>query len=509
MGRTFDKLLELTLPCSLSITSGVVGLLAALLVFGMSSAPGWYELRWFAACAAFAALFNLSNALVTLRVELPILLVACRLTLLFAGLHGVAWFFYTAARERRRLSRWEGALVAGGLVLSGLALVPGVLLENRLFVRHVAVLDVTYADAPPTSLGSFAFLYYGFCSLLLFVRYVHRSVRVGGETAHCIALFAVIAGSLHDSLATLGIINHPYVLDLSLLVLVLAVGGSLVSRFVASAFALEKSSRELAIAQDKLVKRERLAALGELSAVVAHEVRNPVAVVFNAVAQLRKVGPGGAEHKELLDIVQEEAERLRDTVSELLDFARPHPPLLAAAAIDDVVRGAIAAALRGAGAAAEMVESSFEEDIAPVSCDERLVHQAVVNLVANALQAVNRRRPVRVTVSSKHSYVAVVVSDDGDGIPRDLQERVFTPFFSTRPSGTGLGLAVVRRCAEAHAGTVELRTTQGGGATFELRLRREVSPSSGVIPANRMGGSSSTIPPPSMNAPSLRPLRRG
>jgi signal transduction histidine kinase len=205
---------------------------------------------------------------------------------------------------------------------------------------------------------------------------------------------------------------------------------------------------------------------------VAHEVRNPLAVVFNATAGLRKATPGSSDHLHLTAIIQEEAERLRDMVSDLLDFARPRPPVFAKASLDEVVRSAVDAACAATEAPDRTVLVEAPPELA-VTCDERLVRQAIINLVTNALQAPERRGPVKVTVeAAADASCAIAVVDDGRGVPRDQRDRIFTPFYSTRPSGTGLGLAVVRTCAEAHGGAVSVGDTAGGGATFTLRLPR-------------------------------------
>ena len=457
----------MTIPAALSFTSASVGLLAALLALGMSSAPGWRELRWFAACSAFAALFNLANAPITIPgVSLETLLLASRLNLFFGGLHAATWFAFIAAQEHRSLTRFERPVVGLGLVVSALALFPGVIVEDAVHPRFVRWIGVTYNDSPPTLLGKFAVTYYVACVIYLFVRAMLRWRR-GDATARMLtfALGVVVFGGIHDSLATADVIRSGYVLDLSLLALVLIVGGSITTRFVAD-------MRELAAAQQQLVAKERLAALGELSAVVAHEVRNPLAVVFNALAGLRRPTINEDERGKLLEILQEEAERLRDIVSDLLEFASPRPPVAAPASLDEIVRGAVDAACSVVGSKDDdvLVDTEGRTDL---ECDERLVRQAVLNLVQNALQASGRTGPVRVSVRSHDDdALNVQVADDGDGVPEDMRERVFTPFFSTRPKGTGLGLAVVKRCADAHNGQITLHANGARGALFELRLPR-------------------------------------
>ena len=478
----------MTLPATLSVTSATVALLAALLALATSSAPGWRDLRWFAVCATCGAFFNLANAPATLSSASDgTLLLTSRLSLMFAGLHAVSWFMYLAIRERRELSRLEHTIIAVGVALSFLALVPNVMVEERLVPRAVDALHVVYRDAPPTKLGTLATVVYVAMVGGLFVRAVGRSLA--GERAAragAVALGAVTVGGIHDALATADVIRSPYLLDVSQLVMVLAVGGSIAASFVAGARALEAKSRELEATQAQLVAKERLAALGELSAVVAHEVRNPLAIVFNAIANLRRAKPGSDEQNENVQILQEEAERLRDIVSDLLEFASPRAAILTPESLETIAADAVSEARRATSAAESDVHVEVSASDPQLECDERLVRQAILNLVANALQAEGRAGPVRVMIEDDASHVAVRVEDDGDGVPDHLRERIFTPFFSTRPKGTGLGLVVVRRCAEAHGGEISFRPRDERGACFELRLpRRRHDAGSGTKIASR------------------------
>lgn len=476
----------MTIPATISITSAAVGLVAALLVLGMSSAPGWRELRWFSLCALLGALFNLSNVTVTLDVPEATRAALSRLSLFWGGLHICAWFVYTRAHAREPLSRFDRVFVSGGVVLSTLALVPGLLQTSATFERPVPWLGVVYRDVDYTPLGVVAVAYYCASLVLLLARQLRRWRRGDGDgVALLVALGAVLVGGVHDGLATTRVLPTPYLLDLSLLVLVLAVGGSLVSRFLASARTLDETVARLAATQEELVKRERLAALGELAAVVAHEVRNPLAVVFNALAGLRKGPAASPDHERLLAIAQEEAERLRDIVSELIDFARPRSLHFTAVDLGEAARGAATAACEACGVGADEAKVSVSSRVGAFDCDERLVRRALVNLVTNALQAEGRRGPVEVAVDETEGGAAIVVTDDGRGVDESVRERIFTPFFTTRATGTGLGLAVVQRCAEAHGGAVDVGaasedgadTAEGTadgrrGARFTLRLAR-------------------------------------
>jgi PAS domain S-box-containing protein len=233
---------------------------------------------------------------------------------------------------------------------------------------------------------------------------------------------------------------------------------------------------ELRDTQARLVERERLAALGEVAAVVAHEVRNPLAVIFNAVGSLRRHVGNAPEAGTLLDMVREEAGRLNQIVSDLLDFARPVAPQRRAVALAPVIEGAVEAALARAQAAqhfgAVKVTLDAPADVPPAFADGRHIRQALLNLCLNALEAMPSGGALTVTLRSiaERGRVAVDVRDTGPGVPEEARARLFQPFYTTRSMGTGLGLAVVKRVLDAHEGEVSVRDAAGGGAVFTIEL---------------------------------------
>lgn len=233
--------------------------------------------------------------------------------------------------------------------------------------------------------------------------------------------------------------------------------------------ALARAQEQLEAAQADLMKKERLATLGELAAVLAHEVRNPLAVIFNALATLKRTSEPDEQGRLMLDVIHEESERLDRMVSALLDLARPSATRLSPTPVLELVRSSIDAARNVAEPVSE-VRLLVPQPLPLARLDEQQVHQALVNLVSNAVQATGRSGPVQVRVTVEDALLRVDVIDDGDGVPMELRERVFAPFFTGRARGTGLGLAVVRRVVEAHHGSITIETTPGGGATFVLRL---------------------------------------
>ncbi|MBI3185373.1 MAG: GAF domain-containing protein [Myxococcales bacterium] len=237
---------------------------------------------------------------------------------------------------------------------------------------------------------------------------------------------------------------------------------------------LKRSYDQLERAQDQLVRHERLAALGELAAVMAHEVRNPLGVIFNSLGSLRKILKPSGDAELLLRIVGEEADRLNRIVGELLDFVRPYDAQLRPVEVSSAIASAVETAVAAVAAGGVEIHTEVPPGLPPVGADSDMLRQALVNLIINAIQAMPKRG--RVTVCAKGPepegarVMRVEVSDEGVGIPPQHLGRIFEPFFTTKASGTGLGLAVVKRIIDAHGGEIEVRSASGSGTTFTVRL---------------------------------------
>ena len=477
----------LSFPSVISLVVSVVGALFALLTARLSSGPGWRELRQYSICAALASLFAVCNILIGIPDAPPHLVVlGARFTLFIAGLHGGAWFAYSAAQERRPLSRVDRGVVILGIVVGVTALIPGALVSDELSERRVEWLGWVYRDALPTPLGCASYLIYCGAMVLLTYRYA-RGWRRGEPyaKAHLLGIGALLVAAINDSLAASRVYDAPYLLDLGFLMAIICVGSALTVRFVASARSLDDQTSQLRATQAALVQRERLAALGELSAVVAHEVRNPIAIMFNAIAVLRRAPTASEDASTLLKIVDDEARRLMRMVNDLLAYASPGGLRLTRAPLDSILTGAAEAAHASAPAGSAAVRVEVPKGLPAVECDEQLVRQAVINLITNAMQASPREIVhVRAELEPRNpKVIRIVVVDQGTGVPIEAIPRLFTPFFTTRATGTGLGLAIVRRVAEAHGGEVRLAPSEGVGATFWLRLPVDATGRSSIPPS--------------------------
>ena len=226
---------------------------------------------------------------------------------------------------------------------------------------------------------------------------------------------------------------------------------------------------ELRQLQAELAGRERLAGLGEAAAVLAHEVRNPLAAMLNAVALLRKETTPAENRAAALDIINEEANRLNSIVRDLVDLGRPLVPRTRATVARELLeRGMRLLEKRGD---LRFVQVSIDGDSSVhVLVDPDLMELAVENVIRNAVQACGSAGTISATVARLDGKVALVVDDSGPGISAESRGRVFEPFFTTRATGTGLGLAVVRRIVEANGGRVDAEVSPLGGARLRIEL---------------------------------------
>lgn len=297
------------------------------------------------------------------------------------------------------------------------------------------------------------------------------------------ALVGIVA-ALHDLAIRLGVLRAPTLLDHAGILFVFAMSYALLDRFVRASEELRGKTAELAQAyeelrqtQERLVRKEQLAAVGELSAVIAHEVRNPLAVIKNSVSGLRRRVVSDADRATLLDILDEETDRLNRLVHDLLAYAQPVVPKGRELVVRDLTRRVLDRALSGI-AHAELVHIEWHLDgPETVHGDPELLRHALVNVVENALQAMpsGGTLTVRSEVADLDGKAAVALSfaDTGEGMDTIVRAKARNPFFTTRPSGTGLGLAIVDRVVRNHGGRVEIDSKHGAGTTIRLVLPRE------------------------------------
>ncbi len=229
-------------------------------------------------------------------------------------------------------------------------------------------------------------------------------------------------------------------------------------------------------AESAAIEKEQLAAIGELSAMIAHEIRNPLTIIGNAVTTLRRRETTPEDRSTLFGILEEEAGRLNRLMNDLLSYARPVSLELQPVELREIVERALSLVPAGEGVDVELIEP---EPVGEVLGDPNLLRQVFENLVTNAAQAMSHEGgvlTVRIQPSPSGpglvSGVDVLVEDTGEGMDTSVRDRALLPFFTTRPSGTGLGLAIVARFVRAHGGKLELRSAAGTGTTVRVFVPR-------------------------------------
>ncbi len=235
-----------------------------------------------------------------------------------------------------------------------------------------------------------------------------------------------------------------------------------------SALKLAEQSRELAEAEVRVLHADKLASLGQLATAMAHELRNPLAIIRSTVQNLEEtLAPGDGEARRSCRFVLEEIDRLSRVTISIVRFARPLVPNRKRLDAGELFARAQALSARMLASRGVMLTSRSEAKEAALEGDPDLVCQALLGLVDNAAHF---SQQVTLELETDGDEVVFAVSDRGPGVPEEVRAKLFEPFFTTRPDGTGLGLAVVQQIAKAHGGRVALGETHAHGARFELRL---------------------------------------
>jgi len=244
---------------------------------------------------------------------------------------------------------------------------------------------------------------------------------------------------------------------------------------------LEATDAALAEHRQRLIQSEKLSAVGELAAKLAHEVLNPLAGMKAAVQLLARQGadvPGGAEVVETAENLNREITRVEGLVRRLVNFSRPLTPHVEVAAVGALIDSALEAAQPVLKRHAVTVERHDQSNLMPIEVDPLLFTQVIVNLLVNAAEAMSASGG-RVHLSAQRTQVlgrdeiAIRVADEGPGIPEAHLDQLFKPFFTTKPEGHGLGLALSQNILHEHGGRIVVENRQpreGRGAAFEIQL---------------------------------------
>ncbi|MBI1799897.1 MAG: hypothetical protein HYR73_09475 [Candidatus Eisenbacteria bacterium] len=301
-------------------------------------------------------------------------------------------------------------------------------------------------------------------------RSVHRAAvaPIRDERGRVVAVVAIEAEAAY--LPALDELRHTLTLIALVSLLAIAVLAALFVRASASAGRLER----------RLSRSENLAAMGRLTATLAHEIKNPLAIIRGSAERLGRLEP---DARRMADFVVEESDRLSKTVERYLQFARGEGDR--GANRGDEGTGEHGDAIAALEATLDLLEGEFKArsiavaragawpGSAAVPLDNESLKQVYLNLILNALEAMPEGGSLEVAAGERGERLEIVISDTGSGIPRETLERLGSPFFTTRAKGSGLGLFLARRLVESAGGQLEIRSETGAGTRCTVRLPRE------------------------------------
>ena len=265
-----------------------------------------------------------------------------------------------------------------------------------------------------------------------------------------------------------------------MLVVVALLAGSLTER-------LRVTGGQLVRAEARANQAEREASLGRLAAALAHEIRNPLGSISGSIRLLSANSQLAEDDLKLCDIVEREARRLDDLVSDMVNLANPRTPVRAVVDVVTIAQDVVSLA-QHSGRGAGDVEVCYEGcPTLPILADAGMVRQVLWNLVRNAVQASAANTVVCVRVLNEQGQGVVEIVDHGIGIDDAAKSQLFDAFFTTRSQGTGIGLAVVKRIVDDHGWSITIEDTQPQGATFRVRMGPVSERAVGSVPSTRKG----------------------
>lgn len=225
--------------------------------------------------------------------------------------------------------------------------------------------------------------------------------------------------------------------------------------------------------QQQLIRAERLAVVGELAAIVAHEINNPLAGLQNFVRIIEHEPNNIHQTKEFMSLMAEGLKRIEFIVKGLLTFSKPHFLTLAQHDIREIIESSLKFVDHRLEAEHITLRKQLQGDLLPVYVDANSIVQVIVNILINALDSVSDGGALSIEAANCDRFptcIKVMISDTGGGIKQEIMDKIFDPFFTTKENGVGLGLAISKRIIEAHGGEIEVQSNVGKGTTFSLHL---------------------------------------
>ena len=233
---------------------------------------------------------------------------------------------------------------------------------------------------------------------------------------------------------------------------------------------IEQRAREQIRLKEQLSQTQHLSSIGEMVAGVSHEIRNPLGIISSSAALLKKKVSLTDPANTIPDIINEEAARLNSIITDFLNFAKPRKPNLTECVIQEVLEKNITFLSSEATDKGYHIDIECASEIPAMVADKDMLYQAFLNILINAMQSMPEGGEIKITMTTEEHTVKIQFQDEGNGIPKDIQRKIWDPFFTTKEKGTGLGLGIVKKIVELHRGNIQIRNRKTNGVIVTVEL---------------------------------------
>ena len=236
---------------------------------------------------------------------------------------------------------------------------------------------------------------------------------------------------------------------------------------------IEKRAQERLRLREELDRAAHLSSLGEMAAVISHEIRNPLGIIFSSAELLKKKMAKLEPNNTIPEIIVEESTRLNNIITDFLNYARPRSPRLTPCHVEEVIEKNINFLAPQIDSHKFNIHITHDDNLPKVLADSDMLYQAFLNIFINALQAMPDGGDITIRLLPQEKMMQISFTDQGEGIPEDLLEKIWDPYFTTKEKGTGLGLGIVKNIIDAHEGTIQIDKIPDGGTRVIVQLPLE------------------------------------
>ncbi len=237
----------------------------------------------------------------------------------------------------------------------------------------------------------------------------------------------------------------------------------------------EKRAEERLALKEQLSRAERLSSLGEMAAKISHEIRNPLGIIKSSTELLKKKMVAVDPSNTISDVIVEETDRLNNIITDFFNYAKPRNPNLTPCRVEEVIDKNLTFLSPQLDGQGYRIQTRYGNNLPEIVADTAMLYQAFLNILINAMQAMPDGGDVQIEVDSTDGSVQITFLDNGTGIPHDVLEKIWEPFFTTKDFGTGLGLGIVKNIVESHGGNIQMdnRPEGGAGVFIELPVKQD------------------------------------